>query len=253
MKHIVRLVGVVAIVSLLAVAAFGQGVVWETKTVSNGQEMVSHTYYVPKKMKILNDQGGEFTLLRIDQEKIYNVKPKDKTYSVMTFDELEQMGKKMNSQMAELQKQMKDMPAEQRKMMEKMLGSNMPGAAKDPKVEVIKTGEKKSISGYACYRYIVKQDGKEVVSLWVTADVKAFASMKQDMMEQSRRMAAMTPGGLKGISEAMQKIDGFPIETEMGSLMKSTVTKLETKTVAASEFEVPAGYTKVANKMLEEE
>jgi hypothetical protein len=155
--------------------------------------------------------------------------------------------------MDDLQKQMKDMPAEQRKMMEKMLGANMPGAKKDPKIEVIKTGEKKTIGGYACTRYSVKQDGKEELSLWVTPDVKSFASMRQDMLEQTKRMSAMVPGGMKGIAEAMQKVDGFPIVTEMGTIMKSTVTKIEMKTVAASEFEVPAGYTKIENKMLEEE
>jgi GLPGLI family protein len=249
MKRIARVIGVVAIVSLLSAVAFGQGVVWDTKSVSNGHEIVTHTYYVSKKLKTVSDQGGEFTILRIDQQKIYNVKPKEKTFSVMTFDDLEQMGKQMNAQMAELQKKMKDMPADQRKMMEKMMGSNMPGANKEPKVEVIKTGEKKTINGFACQRYSVKQDGEEAVSLWVTPDVKAFAAMKQDMMEQSKRMAAMTPGGLKGLSEAMQKIDGFPIETEMGDLMKSTVTKVEMKTVADAEFEVPAGYTRVERKM----
>jgi len=253
MKSIARVIGVVAIASLLSAAAFGQGMTWDTKTVSNGHEMVAHTYYVPKKLKTVTDQTGEFTIIRIDQEKIYNVKPQDKTYSVVTFAEVEQMGKKMSAQMDDLQKQMKDMPAEQRKMMEKMLGANMPGAKKDPKIEVIKTGEKKTISGYACTRYSVKQDGKEEVSLWVTPDVKSFASMRQDMLEQTKRMSAMVPGGMKGIAEAMQKVDGFPIVTEMGTIMKSTVTKIEMKTVAASEFEVPAGYTKVENKVLEGE
>jgi len=70
-------------------------------------------------------------------------------------------------------------------------------------------------------------------------------------MEQTKRMASMTPGGLKGIVEAMQKIDGFPIETDMGTMMTSTVTKVEMKTVGASEFEVPAGYTKVDSKLME--
>lgn len=252
MNGIARVIGAAVIVAVASVTAFGQGMTWETKTVANGQEMLAHTYYVPKKLKTVADKTGDFNIIRIDQEKIYNVKPSDKTYSVMTFDELEQMGKKMNAQMAELQKKLKDMPAEQRQMMEKMLGSGAPGAG-EPKVEVIKTGEKKNISGYACTRYTVKQDGKEVVSLWVTSDVKAYVSMKQDMAEQAKRMAAMTPGGLKGLAEAMQKVDGFPIVTEMGTMVKSTVTKIEMKTVAASEFEVPAGYTKVANKMLDEE
>jgi GLPGLI family protein len=253
MKSIVRVFVVALVVSVLGAAAFGQGVVWQTKIVANGHEMTTHTCYLPKKLKTTNEGGDDFSIIRLDQEKIYNINGADKTYSVMTFAELEQMGKQMNARMDELQKQMKDMPEEQRKMMEKMMGSSMPGAKKDPKIEVIKTGEKKTINGFACSHYKVTQDGKEAISLWVTPDVKAYAAMKQDMAEQSKRMAALTPGGLKGLTEAMLKVDGFPIETEMGTLMKSTVLKIEAKSVSASEFEVPAGYKLVKNKMQEEE
>jgi hypothetical protein len=242
-------VGIVT--SLLAGAAFGQGMTWESKLVAGGREMLTHTYYVPKKLKTVTDTDGNFSIIRIDQEKIFNVNAKEKTYSVMTFAELEQMGKKMAEQTEQLQKQMKDMPEDQRKMMEKMLGSSMPGGKKEPKIDVVKTGEKKSISGFSCVRYVVKQDAKEVITLWVTSDVKVVPGMKADLTEQTKRMATMTPGGFKGLVEAMQKIDGFPIETEMGTMMKTTITKVDMKTVASSEFEVPAGFTKVQNPELE--
>jgi hypothetical protein len=251
MKSVARMFAGVVIISLLAAAAFGQGMTWDSKIVSNGHEMVTHTYYVPKKLKTVSDQGDDFNIIRIDQEKVYTVRTKEKTYSVMTFAEIEQMGKQMNAQMEQLQKQMKDMPEEQRKMMEKMLGGKAPGAQKEPKVDVVKTGEQKSINGFACTRYSIKRDGKEEASLWVTPDVKGFAGMKQDFMEQSKRMSAMTPSGFKGLIDAMQKIDGFPIETEISTMMKTTVTKIDMKTVAASEFEVPAGFTKVDNKLQE--
>jgi hypothetical protein len=253
MKSIVRLSAVALVVSVLGAAAFGQGIVWQTKIVANGHEMTTTTYYLPKKIKTTNEGGTDFSVIRLDQEKIYNIDGKEKTYSIMTFAELEKMGKKMNAQMDELQAKMKDMPEEQRKMMEKMMGGSMMGGKKEAKIEVVKTGEKKTISGFACSRYNVKQDGKETISLWVTPDVKAYAAMKQDMADQAKRMAALTPSGLKGLAEAMQKVEGFPIETEMGTLMKSTVLKIETKNVSASEFEVPAGYTLVKNKMQEAE
>lgn len=253
MKSIMRLLVVALVVSVLGGMAFSQGVVWQTKITTNGHEMTTNTYYLPKMVKTTNEGGDDFSIIRLDQEKIYNVNGKDKTYSVMTFAELEQMGKKVNAKMDEMQAKMKDMPEEQRKMMEKMMGGAMLGAKKESKIDVVKTGEKKNISGFACTRYSVTQDGKEAISLWVTPDVKAYAAMKQDMAEQSKRMAALTPGGLKGLSEAMTKIDGFPIQTEMGTIMKSTVLKIETKSLSASEFQVPADYKLVKNKMQEAE
>jgi hypothetical protein len=45
-------------------------------------------------------------------------------------------------------------------------------------------------------------------------------------------------------AEAMQSIEGFPMETESeGS--KTTVTKLERRPTPAGEFEAPAGFKKV--------
>jgi GLPGLI family protein len=250
MKNIVRLCVVALAVSMLAAVAFSQGVVWESKIVANGHEMTSTTSYLPKKLKNVGSTSKEYTIMRLDQEKLYNVNTEEKTYSVITFAELEEVSKKMNAKMDEAQEKMKSLPEEQRKMMEKMMGGAL-GGKKDSKIDVKKTGEKKTISGFPCSRYSVTQDGKEVISLWVTPEVKAFAAMKQDMADQSKRMAALAPGGLKGLSEAMTKIDGFPIQTEMGSMVTTTVTKVETKAVNPSEFEVPAGFKQVSNKLQE--
>jgi hypothetical protein len=65
-------------------------------------------------------------------------------------------------------------------------------------------------------------------------------------------MMEMNPGSMKGLSDAFKKIDGFPVQTEVMAGIVSTVTKVEKKVAPASEFEVPAGYKKVAPKMMEE-
>jgi hypothetical protein len=126
------------------------------------------------------------------------------------------------------------------------------GAAKDAKVDVKNTGDKKTISGFSCTKFVVTQDGKDMMTLWVTKDVSGFDAMRKDWEEFSKRMMAMNPMGGKGLGEAFKKIDGFPIQTEMGQGMTSTVTKIEKKTAPASEFEVPAGYKKVKASMMDE-
>ncbi|HET6272967.1 MAG TPA: DUF4412 domain-containing protein, partial [Bacteroidota bacterium] len=56
---------------------------------------------------------------------------------------------------------------------------------------------------------------------------------------------------MKGLAEGMKKVDGFPIQTEMGQGITTLVTKVEKRSTPASEFTVPAGYKKVDSKMME--
>jgi hypothetical protein len=133
-----------------------------------------------------------------------------------------------------------------------MMGNKMPGMAQDVKIDVEKSADTKKISGYGCTKYVITKDGNEFMTVWATKDVNGFSAMKKDWEEFSKRMMAMSPMIGKGIGEAFSKIDGFPIQTEMGQGMTSTVTKVEKKTTAASEFEVPSGYKKVKSKMMED-
>ncbi len=232
----------VVLVAVTVATGYGQGMYWESLVTVSGEtrnEKAMKTFYLPKKMKTTSEGEREYMLIRIDQEKLYSVNPTDKTYTETTFAQMEAAGKQMEEQMKKLQDQMKDMPAEQRAMMEKMLGANAPGKA-EATYDVIKTADRKVVSGFSCVRYSMTQDKKEIASIWATQDVSGFAAMRQDMMEQLRRMSA-----LKGLSEAMTKVEGFPIEMNMAMGVKTLVTKIERRTIAASEFEIPPGFTKV--------
>ena len=90
----------------------------------------------------------------------------------------------------------------------------------------------------------MKRGDKEMMTLWVTKDVTGFDNLRRDLMEFGKRTAALT--NMSGLSEAYQKIDGFPMETDMDMMGKMTmvVTKVEKRSTPAGEFSVPAGYTK---------
>jgi len=255
--HIARPILASALV-LAGAAAYSQGLYWEsTHSGSMMQEKnsISQQYYMPGKFKVVSADNGETIVLRLDKEIIYTIDPNDKTYSEMTFAEMEasmkKAGARMDAHMAELQKQLESMPEEQRKMMEQMMVDKMPGMKKEGKVEVKKTSDKKTISGYACVKSVITEDGKELMTVWATKDMKDFNVIRKDMEEFGRRMAAMNPMMPKGFLEAMAKIEGFPIETSMGTTMKQVVTKVERRSTPAGEFEVPAGYKKVDPKLMQ--
>lgn len=243
MKTAMRSALVLALVAVVAGGAFAQGVYWES--VISGKEMegqeVMKTWYMPKMLKIETGKGGDYAILRLDQEKMIMVRPSNKTYSVMTFAELEKGMKQANEQLEKMREQMKDMPAEQRAMLEKMMG---PAGGKEAKAKVTRTGESRTIGGYACTRAKIMRGTDEVADMWVTKGIKGFDAMRGDLQAYSKRMTALNPRMGGDLADAMESIDGFPMETTtMG--MKTTVTKIESRMTPVTDFAPPAGFKQV--------
>jgi hypothetical protein len=244
-----------SLVLCFSVTTFGQGLYWQSKTTGTVGEFTSETFAVPKKMKVVHHGGDEsIIIIRLDREVVWSIDPAKREYSEMTFAEMEQMmakaGGKMDAAMAKMREEMRNMPEEQRKMVEKMMGGKMPGmsAESDAPMKVKNTGEKKTISGFSCTKYVVQQGDQTLTTLWVTKDVKGLNELGDDWKAFSKRMAALAQRFGKEMEEATKQIDGFPIQTEMAGVI-TTVTKVERRTTPASEFEVPSGYKKVKSKL----
>jgi len=240
MRNIRLMLGLGMAVLTLSVA-YGQGMYWESVQSKGDQGEMKSTamsYAMPKMFKQVDAAEGRAVILRLDKEMMYALDMNKKTYQQMTFAELEAMVKQATGMMEE---KLKALPPEQRKMMEERMGG-MFGSGKPPVMDVNAAGEKKTINGFSCSKYVVKKDGKDDQIVWATKDVKEFDAMRKDWLEFTKRMQSMSPRAA-GMAEAFKKIEGFPIQQEMGS-MKTTVTKVEKRTIPAKEFEVPAGYTR---------
>jgi len=105
------------------------------------------------------------------------------------------------------------------------------------------TGETQTLAGHTCTKYVATQDGKTVLVAWTAKDVKGFGALRGDWLEYQKRLASTNGAFGSALADAYAKIEGFPMETEMGNL-KVAVTTVEARTTPASEFEVPAGYKK---------
>ena len=252
----------VAMLLCFAVSAFAEGMYWQSKTEGLGTTSITENFSMPKKFKVVrtgDSKIGNVVIARLDKGLFWTLQPEKKTYTEMTFDDMEQMmtraSAKMDAAMAKMREQMKNMPADQREMMEKMMAGKMPGATDTKPIEVKSTGEKKTISGYACTKYSITSGGEVTSTMWITKDVKPFASLMNDWKEFSRRMLAMTSRFAKGTADAYKNLDGFPIQTIMkigNSEVTTTVTTIEQRSTADNEFEIPAGYTKEEAKWKKE-
>jgi hypothetical protein len=243
---------VLGLVSLPCVSALGQGLYWESET-SIGTATTpktSKTWMVPQKYKVEND--GMTIIARLDKETIYMVRPAEKTYSEKTFAEIEATTKAAtgastaatDASTAEIEKQLKNMPEAQRKAFEKALGQmkKPKTKVKESPVVVTKTTEMKKICGYSTTKCVATQDGKTILTAWVTKDIPEFETHRKDWQAFSKRMMEMSPAG-KGLAEAYLKIDGFPLETQMGDAI-TVVTKISRSPATDEDFDVPSGFTK---------
>jgi len=213
-----------------------QGLYWEQsvsmKMMGEGEEMRTKGYLMPMKLKSIGNEG-DGVIIRADKEMIYMINGEEKTYSEMTFKEFEAQMSHMSERMKKMQEEMKNIPAEQRKMLEGML--------KEKEYTIKKTGDTKKIIGYGCEKVLVFEDGKEIGEFWITKDL---GSMKQFAKNWENLMEKMVQSPMAKMYRKLAEMDGFVMESQISGT-RLTTTKLEKRSIAASEFEIPAGYKKV--------
>lgn len=197
-----------------------------------------------QRMSTLSDQNGR--IVDLSEQKVYEVDVKKKEYKVFTFDQLREQWKKAQ---ADMEKNAKDMPAEDR--------GQLSEAAKniEIKAEVKTTGETKTLAGHTAKQVVItitafekgktlEESGGLVLTneLWVGPRIAAlnevtdfntkfFTAVYGDSMaalgQQFAGMAAMFPGlqeSMKRMGEETKKIEGTAL---------MVITKTETVKSAA--------------------
>ena len=194
-----------------------------------------------------------------DQERFWFINSKDKTYMEMTKQDLQKIKEHMDGAMAMMQEQMKNMPPEQRKMMEQMMQNKRPAA----KPEVSKMAYKKVASGekinqWTCDKYEGVSKGTDKEELWTTdwqqlgitpEDLKVIQGMGEFFAEFSQRQPFLLKIGSKE-SEQEPGYAGLPIRTihYSGTQVrhKTDIKEIRRQDLSASLFELPSGLQKKA-------
>ncbi|MFZ5516092.1 MAG: DUF4412 domain-containing protein [Candidatus Zhuqueibacterota bacterium] len=214
---------------------------FNTKSTTTEKEK---TFYKTGKFKIENLTTGLIIIFRFDKEVMWTVDTKKKTYTEMTFAQMEAM---KNSMASSMQEQMKNMSDEQKQMMEKMMGkkfkSMMTGDPADLEIQVTKTGKSKTLLGYSCDEVLLKLNEEPMMEMWITNKFR----MGQEYLDLYKKM-----GFMKGeYTDEVKKIQGIPlaskttIDAGMGKMeVSTTVTKIVEQSVPNSEFDLPAGLKK---------
>ncbi len=188
------------------------------------------------------------------------------------------VGGQMAEAMKQMQEAMKDMPPEQRQMVEQMMRQSMPGgtpgstapsaeACREPKVEVRPTGQAARIADFQAIRYDVLEDGKFTQELWVSKDITAWREIDPKKLERFTREMTKALEGLPGCGRERARqagadpsnpawklaTEGYPVRTVdhgQGGGMVMEVVKAESRAVPVTEFQPPPGFKRQSLKEL---
>ncbi len=261
--------GVLAALGIFFQASFAfSGMVIEEKNELVGEASLSagkargpmtgdvKTYIQGKKVRI--DTGEMSYILDFEKGVMLTLKAKNKTYTVMTKEQVKDAQKKafqwIENMRKMAEKRLESLPPEKRKAMRKKLDAfPQPQEApdSDAKVEVRETGRERSINGFPCREYDVYRNEEKSATYWLTRAVstKEFDAYQQ---EKKKWLTGMGPSPF-GRSDAWVHIQdkGFPVEVirfkpVMGkSSFRQEVKRVEHKALPDSLFEPPADFKKM--------
>jgi hypothetical protein len=197
------------------------------------------------RMRASWDNGA--SILDANSSTVVMIDDMNRTYASGTVDELcAQIKSSVESMMG-------DMPAEQKAMVQRMMGHG-----KTPEVKIVDKGAGEKIGGFATKRYDVVADGKLYQQLWITDNKDLVAECKPVMLLMARFsqcLASVNPMGGTSDPEAtpeyakifergvvVRSVDAGEQE-EGGEPEEMTIEKRD---VPESAFKVPDGYRAVS-------
>jgi hypothetical protein len=207
-----------------------------TMTSNAGGRTSTSTHYFSGNASKTTSSTGMDSIVRFDQQKIISIDNNKKTYSEMTFQQMQDM---MNSAMSSLNADPETMAA-----MKKMMGG-----ASAP-LTVTKQGPGGMIAGYATEKYLVT--GPMEMEIWAAPDLKVPAAYYDSM---KLKIPANPVFDMRKMYDAFKQINGMMVKNittmkMMGRSMTTTTeaTAIQKGAVPASTFEVPAGYKQTQEK-----
>jgi hypothetical protein len=188
---------------------------------------------------------------------IIMIDDKRRQYREMTKEDLKRMAAQASDAIAKMQEKMKNMTPEQRAMMEKMMGSRIPGGMGGDKADTWESknlGATATVEGRKCQTWNVLRNGVPYEELCVVAydtlpGKENLQKLFQEMAETFGDLGKAMPGSDQA-ARARMAINGYPVRTRLYSAdgkFRSTetiLTKWVEESIPAAMFEIPAGYTK---------
>jgi hypothetical protein len=165
-------------------------------------------------MMFLTD-GGRNRIVMLDKAR--------NTYQEIDEQTMNQMAQQMSGAMAQMDAAMKNMPPEQRAMMEKMMKGKMPQAAAAAPKTVYTAKGSATVNGFSCTKYDGMQGAQKVSEVCAASpsqikitpdDFQVFEKMKQFFSGMLDAMKNSPFGAnIQSASITQSGLEGFPVQT----------------------------------------
>jgi hypothetical protein len=220
---------VASLVALAAVAAAADLVVRQRSSMG-GATPAEETVYLAGST-IVTESPTARTIVDLDRKTITSIDPGRRTYTVVTFDELE-------SQLQALRKAMEHLPPEARKQMGGLLEDEQP-------VTLERTGRTETIAGHPAAEYAIR-GGSYTGAVWTTDAIP-----KPPAFRRWKSLEGSGGGPTRQLGLALDRVPGFPlrtrIETRSGGqriLMSNEVIEVKEGPLPPALRTVPAGFSR---------
>jgi hypothetical protein len=222
-----------------------------------GDSGTSTAYIGDTGMRVETRSEGEdnIAIFRSDKNVFWIINTNDKTYTEMTKNDIRALKNQMDQAMQMMQEQMKNMPPEQRAMMEQMMkGRGSPAQPEKTVYKKVASGVK--VNKWKCDKYEGYRGGEMTEEVWTTSwkdfgieqkDFRVMQNMGDFMGELSSDVASQFHVG----SDEWEKEQGYPgvpvktISYSMGRQQhKTEIQVIKKERFDSSLFDLPSGLKK---------
>lgn len=247
------------IIATVAASSVSAGAYMESTRTATGGDAKK-----PEVMKMWFDGGrfraesGTEQVQIFDGKQIHVIDVAQKRYTTIDKASIDEFSGKLANLRSQMEAQMKNMPPEQRAMVEQMM-SQMGGtgaqAMEAAKRSVKQTGRSESAAGHSCKVWEVTVGGVKEQELCVVApgSLPGGTDMMATMVKIGEMfkslMESFGGAGRDALSQAwsdLQAINGIPVITRLydnGRLSEEVkLTVIRSESVPATRFQIPAGY-----------
>ncbi len=217
----------------------------------------SISYFQDNMVKTVQPDGS-YVIVDLNKGKFFFVDPKEKKYMENSIDD---MIKQVKKGMKELKNQFKELPPEQRAIIEKMMGINKND--KKPKPVLKATGQKEVVAGIEAEKYVIERQGKIIGEYWISKKLRDLIAKELEpskieeferaMGQISKQMDFLADSSQSEILELEEKIrkKGEVVKEIKYVNFMNMKTKDQEEIIAIREenlpkatFEIPKGYQK---------
>lgn len=188
----------------------------------------------------------EHMLFTTTDRRMYIINPRKREYAVMDEAAMEELAGTMNSAMAEMEKQLADMPPAQREQMKKMMGGMMDAGKKMLEPKITRSGRTGSYAGYDCEYVTMTIPNISESEMCVTdigdIDMPGSDRATLEAMQDHMKMMSEKMSETLGMNIPFNQIEGFPVFIRDEESPKGRVVNISDANFDAAEMQVPEGY-----------